>query len=371
MPPLSLYFNTIADKKNQFFFNKKGYVGNDIVIGQYKFTDIKKNIAIFSVHETRNSHSGQYNVNTNLFRKYFYNLAAINEVIITDLGELKNGNTINDTYCAINEVVTWLISENVLPVIIGGSHDNTLALKNVVNKKEQQQITIIDSEINLTDQIDINSKSFINQLITSPQKIDINVLGYQNYLVPKYVTELALKNNIDIIRLANLRASYSEIEPVLRDTDILSFDLSAIKSQDCPQNNHNPNGLNADEACQITNIAGLCDKIKVFSIFELLPNIDLSSHLTAQLTWNFINGVAQRKNDYPIGSLDNYKKIYVKNDKNKTDIVFYKNEQNNRYWFEIPYQNNNPVIVSCSETDYYQMCKNQIPDRLLKALKKL
>ena len=81
-------------------------------------------IALVGLHEYRNSffHNSSYNVNQ--FRKVFYELYPGNwNLSIADLGDLPNGEKVEDTYFAIKEISIHLKQMNIIPIFIGGSHD--------------------------------------------------------------------------------------------------------------------------------------------------------------------------------------------------------------------------------------------------------
>jgi len=44
---------------------------------------------------------------------------------IIDLGNIKKGNTIEDTYFAVSDVLAQLLKKNIIPVVIGGGQDLT------------------------------------------------------------------------------------------------------------------------------------------------------------------------------------------------------------------------------------------------------
>ena len=46
---------------------------------------------------------------------------------IADLGNIRQGSTIEDTYFAVKEVTSELIKRNIIPIIIGGGQDLTYA----------------------------------------------------------------------------------------------------------------------------------------------------------------------------------------------------------------------------------------------------
>ena len=82
-----------------------------------------------------------------------------------------------------------------------------------------------------------------------------------------------------------VRGNFREVEPSFRDSDFVSFDLGAIRNSDCRGNIYpSPNGLYAEEACQLSRFAGLSDKICCFGVFELNADADpsaQSAHLSA------------------------------------------------------------------------------------------
>ena len=61
-------------------------------------------------------------------RRYFYNLFSHwKNLAIADLGNIKRGHAIEDTYFAAKEAIAYLLLNNITPIIIGGSQDLTYA----------------------------------------------------------------------------------------------------------------------------------------------------------------------------------------------------------------------------------------------------
>ncbi len=72
------------------------------------------------------------------------------EVIIADAGNIEVGATLNDSYAAVRTVLEELYRRGKTVVIIGGSHDVTLAQYNAYRGiNESIEATCIDAEINL------------------------------------------------------------------------------------------------------------------------------------------------------------------------------------------------------------------------------
>ena len=115
--------------------------------------------------------------------------------------------------------------------------------------------------------------------------------------------DLMGKLHFDICRLGEIRADLTEAEPIIRNADMASFDLSSIRNSDAPANNNvTPNGFYGEEVCKLARYAGLSDKLTSVGFYELNPEIDdrgQTAHLLAQIVWYFIDGFYHRKNEIP------------------------------------------------------------------------
>ena len=369
----------MIDLKDYFEPIKKDSKNNQLAEGTFGKACIFKNpfgegqsfnIALVGIPETRNSASGAFETGLDQIRSYFYQLAEIPRLNVVDLGNLKQGNSVKDTYASAKDVVEELLNRKIIPIIIGGSQDITVPLvRAFATNNIETEITFIDSRLDNDDQ-EFHSQSYINQIDAEfAGTVLISLIGYQSYFVNANAMRAAYDKNWNLHRLGAVRNNFNQVEPIFRDSDMVSFDVSAIRQNDCQGASFSsPNGFYAEEACQLSNLAGLSDKLSLFSIFEHQLTKDIqgqSAHLIAQIIWHFIVGVSQRKNDYPNKKLESYKKIYVKLEKIDSDLVFYENELNKRFWVEIPSgKNNKTKVISCSENDYQKACNNEIPDRI-------
>ncbi len=365
------YFSANKDNGLEKFSTKKGFLGEILfkkpTIEQLKDADV----AIIGFDETRGSVPEYFESSADNVRNWLYQLSTIGKLKIVDLGNMLPGKTLNDSYSALKTMVDELLSANIIPVLVGGSNDLCVPILETLAVKHQSiDYALIDSRFDLTFDETLNSQSFLRHLANKlGDNSKGNIVGYQSYFVTPEQFGFLEDHNFDLVRLGNVRSQMSELEPLFRDCDFVSFDMSSLRQADCPASTSpGPNGLYTEEACQLATFAGLSDRLKGFAIHELTTNNDIngiSSHLAAQIIWHFLYGISQRKGDFPAKSLDQYKKIYVKLDRLDFDLVFYQNEQNNRYWVEIPFDNNQKKrIVSCSEPDYIALCHNQIPDRI-------
>ena len=81
-------------------------------------------IGIIGVSELRNSFFNISKYKISEFRKEFYKLYPGNwNYKISDLGDIPNGDSVEDTYFILKEVCQFLRKINIIPVLIGGSHD--------------------------------------------------------------------------------------------------------------------------------------------------------------------------------------------------------------------------------------------------------
>ncbi len=344
-------------------------------------------IAIIGVKEDRKAVNNKgCDIAADLIRKFFYKLYSPSaNVKIADLGNIMKGHSIEDTYFAVSSVVSELIRRNIMPVIIGGSQDITFgnylayeSLGQIIN------IVSIDAAFDIgKSEDDFNSKSFISKIILHQPNFLFNytTIGYQSYFVDPDAIELMKNLYFDVYRLGHIRNDITEVEPIVRNADVLSFDLSSIRQSDAPGNgNASPHGFYGHEACQIARYAGMSDKLSSVGFYEMNPAYDhngQTSHLTAQMIWYFIEGFYNRKSDYPYKEKENFKKFTVDLKNQEQNIIFYKSKKSDRWWMEVPYPTNvnlkyaRHYLVPCSYSDYLAACENDIPDRWWQVYQKL
>ncbi len=345
------------------------------------------NLALIGVNEDRmalgNTGCGD---GPDVIRKYLYNLYSHwTNLQIADLGNIKKGHTVEDTYFAVREAVSLLLKSDVLPVIIGGSQDityaNYLAYENIgriIN------IAAVDPLFDLGhDENDLNSRSYLSRIILHQPNFLFNYtnLGYQTYFVNQDAIQLMKNLFFDYYRLGNVREHPEEAEPMVRDADILSFDISAVRYSDAPGNYYaGPNGFRGEEACRICRYAGMSDKLSSIGFYEYNPKLDprgVTAHLTAQMIWYFIDGFMNRQGDYPEKERDNFIRFRVYLDELNEELIFLKSKKTGRWWIEVPIKNEanerygRQHMIPCSYNDYQTAMRQELPDRWWKMQQKL
>jgi len=354
---------------------------------QGKFPDFENaKIALIGVGDdrgnpsNRGADSGMDNI-----RKEFYNLKIHQHPQkIIDLGNIKRGATLEDTYAAIATVVYELIPLKIIPIILGGSQDLTYGHYAGYKKLEQViNIVSIDSRFDLGNPEDsVNANTFLGKIILEQPNYLFNYsnIGYQTYYVGTESVDLMKKLYFDTYRLGQVRDDIQETEPIVRNADLVTVDLSVIRQSDAPGNAQaSPNGFFGEEICQILMYAGISDKLSGLGIYEYNPALDKrgqTASLVAQMIWYFIEGVSARKQDLPLLNANNYITYRVAVENVETEITFIKSTKSDRWWMKLPMDANKNRYLShhllpCSYKDYQQACNNEVPDRLWNALQKL
>jgi len=360
---------------NNFQLGKYTYFndGSPIEITDYK-------LAIVGLEEDRSSTDNNgCGKAANKIRKELYELFIHFDMpSLIDLGDIKNGETVKDTQIALKEILKYLLEKGITAIVIGGGHDLTygqfMAYENNTNKVD---VVIVDERIDIQETPVINSSSFLWHLINH-EPIFLNScvhLGHQVFYNSPMSVDILESLNHQTLRLGEVRKSIIEIEPFLRNADILSLDLSSIRSSECPANAiTSPNGFTGEEACQIARFAGFSNKLSSFGLYELNPYFDTNSQgakQASQILWYFIEGFSGRKEDYPSNKNKNFMQYIVSLESSENEIVFWKSNFSNRWWMEIPQSNESKKYLPCSYSDYQTALKDELPDKWMRAYSKL
>ena len=386
---IQLYFKPIIQpKEDNVNFNSdqlgsviKGYFHED------EFPDVTgMDIALIGVGEDRNSiHNHGCAEGPNAIREQLYSLyKGPNTPKIIDLGNINIGHSTDDTYYAVTNIMVELLRINVIPIIIGGSQDICWAMYKAYEQLNQViNIAAVDRMFDLgKNEDELNSEQYLHKMIMSEPNFLFNYsnIGYQTYLVSQLGIDLMKKLFFDTYRLGWVRQHLEEVEPMVRNADMMSIDISSVRQSDAPGNcNPRANGFYSEELCQIARYAGMSDKMTSFGIFEVNPKLDSlnqTSSLAAQAIWYFVDGFYARRKDYPLVAKDDYIKYIVSIKTQTYEIIFFKSKKSDRWWMEIPYVLKNKNIerhhlVPCSYNDYLIACNDEVPDRWLQFYSKI
>lgn len=343
-------------------------------------------IAIFGVREERGSQNNAGTASApDEIRKKLYNLKrGMGQYRIVDLGNLNTGHDLDETYVRISEVCRMLLENNVLPIILGGSHDLDYGQYSGYETMEKLVSMLnVDAFLDLEEKKDLNlSQRHVHKiLLHEPNYLfSYTHLAYQSYLIDPLSVAVLEKLYFEAFRIGQMRTNMQEMEPAIRNADMLSFDITAIRSSDAPGNNNaQPFGLTGEEACQICWYAGLNEKLSSAGFYEYNPALDDASKKTAAvvatMVWYFIEGYYNRKNEQNFRSND-FLKYSVSMPVEPEVITFYKSKFSEKWWMEVPYASGREryarnSIVPCSYNDYQIATKGEVPERFISTLAKL
>lgn len=368
------------------------HLGAKLEIYHSDFPDLENNaydIAIIGVLEDRNAinNSGTA-LSADYFREKFYSLNEGNYATrIVDLGNIKAGHTVSDTYVALKLVVAELIKRDIVPVIIGGGQDLTYGQFMAYEELEQKvDLLVVDSHFDLDDdEQNVNgttSASYLNRIFLHEPNYLFNYsnIGYQTYFVNQESLKVMDKLYFDIHRLGDVSNNMTIAEPIIRNANMISFDLSAIRSSDAGANaNASPNGFYGEQACQICRYAGMNDKLSSIGFYEFNPAYDQNGQtalLLAQMVWYFVDGFYNRKKEHPLLPKSQYITYRASLKDGSHELIFVKSKKSDRWWMQVPYptgmsKNERHHLVPCRYEDYQLANAGEMPDLWWKTYQKL
>ena len=345
-------------------------------IGRYK-------IALFGVPDGRNSPNTGSMKGPDMIREQLYKLAKIpGRSKIVDLGNMKQGVTFNDTIAGLTDILSLLISENLFPVIIGGSSALIPAVDKALSQfLNKYTFTAVDSRIDFSNERkEPDSFNYLNAIINNHKSTFshyINI-GYQTYLNDQQIINRFLKRRSELIRIGDVRQAIYLTEPLFRDSDVAIFDISSVRQSDAPGTiSPSPNGFYGEEICLLSRYAGISDKLRVFGLFDVNPEFDIRNQTTglaAQILWFFLEGFSQKQYETPVLNISNsgrFIKYHVRVTDLDDDLIFVKSNLTDRWWIELQIEKDQNIYVACSHEDYLKANRNEVPDRWVQAVERL
>ena len=289
------------------------------------------------------------------------------DVSIADIGNIRCGSSISDSYAAIKIVIQELLQLNKTIIILGGSHDNTLGQYYAYKELNQViEATVIDATIDLMSESQTRSENFLLEMLTSEPNVikHYNHIGFQSYFVHPHMLETMDKLRFDCYRVGTARERLEEMEPVIRNSHMLSFDIAAIKHSDAPAVSCSPNGFTGEEACNLMRYAGLSPVLSSLGIYGYNPERDercLTALQIAQMLWYFIDGKSRSKEEAELQDKQSFNEYHTAFA--EVDTIFLQSKKTGRWWMQLP----NKKLIACSHNDYLFASNNKIPERWLRA----
>ncbi len=359
----------------------KAFDGNSDQLGHSLKTRVwdinhPPDLAILGLPEGRGSRASDQSAAPDEIRQHLYSLASFSsELHIVDLGNLKCGNGPKDTYAATKMVSEELSELGIRLLILGGSQELTVPLINGFKKQEANLLIVDDRIDNAGFENCPADELFINKL---PVGTSVSLIAGQSYFIGEQNNDLLGEGtNGEILTLGEIRTDFRELEPLIRQSDLISFDFGVMKASEAPgQYRLSPNGLTGEEACQIAWYSGISTNPAWFCFFGYSPSKDLTTvgaMMAAQICWYFIYGASKRLDEEPVDEATNFEHYHVTVDGLEDPISFLVHPISQRWWMEVPSQDCTvfPVRIPCSKKDYRKACKNEISEKWWKYFNKI
>jgi len=355
----------------------RGTLGSNITLYNSEKTDYSSiDIAIVGLNEYRNSDEiSDESLNLENFRREFYSLFYGNwSANILDLGDVISGKSFSDTYYAVNSIHQDLINQNIVVIFIGGGQDFTFPLYQSLSKKHNKvNISSVDNKFDFGKiKKQFSSSSYMSKIIMD-KKNSLNHfcnLGYQTFLNSQEEIDLLNKFNFESHRLGEITENIKIVEPVLRETNLLTVDFKSIKSSELNFVHNYSNGFESSQFCSVLRYAGMSNSINSVGLFELLDS-SISSALLSQSIWYFIEGYCLRIKEDPNSS--NFKGYTYNVFCERTNLKFYNSELSQKWWVEFINEietKNISSLLPCNKRDYLMACDGTFSDRLIMFLKR-
>jgi arginase family enzyme len=347
-----------------------GQIGKIIEVYEEEFPDLlQADLILIGCREERGARRTRILLNgPDMIRRQFYQLYHWHgDIRIADVGNIKPGSTLADTYAALRSVMNELINLGKTVIILGGSHDLTLAqYQSYVNRKKLIEVACVDALVDINIESTLKSENFLMEMLTDEPNFihHYNHIGFQSYYVHPRMLETMDKLRFDCFRVGKVREYIDEMEPVLRNSNMLSFDVCAIAHAYAPSNHLSPNGLSGEDACAIMRFAGLSPNINSIGIYGYIPEndvSDLTAKQIAQMIWYAMDGRNKGQREASLNDKEYFVEYHTAFA--EVETTFLQSKKTNRWWMQLPDQK----YIACSYQDYLQASSNEVPERWLRA----
>ncbi len=305
-------------------------------------------------------------------RQELYNLFYWHKDLkIADIGSVKKGATLQDTYAAIKAITYELLQAGKRVLLLGGGHDLMMAQYEAYAAHAKIiEATNIDACINMDKESRLPAENFLLEMFTCEPNFlkHYNHIGFQSYFVHPGMLETIDKLRFDCYRVGKVKESIDEMEPVIRLSNLVGFDISAIQHSHAPCNHATPNGFSGEEACQLMRYTGMSHLANAIGIYGYHADKDvhqLTAKQISQMIWYLIDGIYKGRQEAAWGdqqAYSEYRLVFA-----DIETVFWQSRLTERWWMQLPDGN----TLACSRLDYLTATKNQIPERWMRAVERI
>jgi len=349
-----------------------GQIGKAITVYENDFPDLTEADIILVGCNERRGNGKTNSPNTisaaDAVRRQFYQLYYWHaDLKLADIGNIKTGASLQDSYAAVKTVLNELLNEKKTIIFIGGSHDLTLPQYEAYSSGKQIiEVSCIDALIDLNINSALRSDNFLMELLTSEPNFirHYNHIGFQSFYVHPSMLETMDKLRFDCYRVGNVKENMDEMEPVIRNCQMLSFDIAAIAHAYAPASTVSPNGFTGEESCLLMRYAGLSPNTSSIGIYGYNPEKDkddLTAKQISHMLWYLLDGRSRGRREARLEEKEAFNEFHMAFAEVQT--VFLQSKKTGRWWMQLPDNN----FIACSYKDYLLASSNEIPERWLRA----
>jgi arginase family enzyme len=347
---------------------KEGQIGKVIKVYEDEFPDLDNvDIVLVGCGEQRGAALLQPGTAADVIRNEFYNLYYWHQDIrLADIGNVKIGKANTDTYAALKIVLHEMMLDGKTVIVLGGSHDLTLSQYYAfADEKRQVDAVGVDAVIDINIDSPFRSDNFLMELLTADPNYmrHYNHIAFQSYFVHPRMLETMDKLRFDCFRVGTVKEHIDEMEPVIRNCQIFSFDISALANAFAPANTITPNGLNGEEACTLMQYAGMSSNMQSVGIYSYRPEKDveqLTAKQISQMLWYFMDGRSRGSREAVIDERESFNEFHTAFA--EVETTFLQSKKTGRWWMQLP----DKQFIACSYKDYLLASSNEIPERWLR-----
>jgi agmatinase len=201
---------------------------------------------------------------------------------IADCGDIwfQHGESIDTIFQRIARVCDEIVSNNSLPVFIGGDHSITFPIVEQLQKSEPLVIIWFDAHNDYGEILPgaaNNHKNVARRIMQLPNIIKMIQIGYRGYTVYEDITPQSTRRKIITtkkLRDQGLASILAEIPPAV--PCYISIDIDVLDPIYAPATSTPvPNGLSVKELKDAICAVGANRKIKGFDLMEVNPEKDM------------------------------------------------------------------------------------------------
>jgi arginase family enzyme len=348
---------------------REGQIGRIIKVYDEVFPDLEEaDIVLVGCGEQRGAAIVGNSASPNIIRNEFYNLFYWHQdVKLADVGNVRIGSSFTDTYAALKIVLHDLMNEGKTVIVLGGSHDLSLSQYYAfADDKKLIEAAGVDALIDVNIDSPFRNDNFLMELLTSDPNYlrQYNHIAFQSYLVHPRMLETMDKLRFDCFRVGSVKEQIDEMEPVIRNCNMFSFDISALAHAFAPSNGLSPNGLTGEEACTLMQYAGMSPHMQSIGIYGYRPENDreqLTAKQISQMLWYLLDGKSRGMRESRVDERNSFNEYHTAFAEVAT--TFLQSKKTGRWWMQLP----DKKFIACSYKDYLLAASNEIPERWLRA----